>query len=143
MGKKVTFDVRSSDVEVVGHQQERLPTPPSSQDLAAENAKTTSLGTRAKKAKGPANSVAAKRNTATVEENSGPGAQLERELVIEADSADAGDAVPVSTPAAVQSRKRKAPPVTHDADAGAVAGMEEVRPKKEPATRRTRSARAG
>ncbi|KAK1067330.1 hypothetical protein LTR12_008772 [Friedmanniomyces endolithicus] len=144
LGKKVTFDVRSSDAEVVGHQQERLPTPPSSQDLAAENAKTTSLRTRAKKAKGPAtNSVAAKRNIATAEENSGPGAQLERELVIEADSADAGDAVPVSTPASLQSRKRKAPPVTHDADADAVAGMEEVRAKKEPATRRTRSARAG
>ncbi|KAK0893915.1 hypothetical protein LTR02_012562 [Friedmanniomyces endolithicus] len=145
-GKKVTFDVRSSDVdvEVAGHQQERLPTPPPSQDPAAEHAEATSVGARAKRAKGPATRPSeTKRITATAEENSGPGAQLERELVSEVDGAGASDALPVSTPPVLQSRKRKAPSLIHDADTDAAAGMEEVRAKKEPATRRTRSARAG
>ncbi|KAK0319792.1 hypothetical protein LTR82_009127 [Friedmanniomyces endolithicus] len=142
-GKKVNFDIRSSDVEVVGHQQERLPTPPPSQDPAAEHSKATSIGARAKRAKGPATRPSETKRIATAEENSGPGAQLERELVSEVDGAGASDSLPVSTPAVLQSRKRKAPPLTHDADADAAAGMEEVRAKKEPATRRTRSARAG
>jgi len=143
-GKKVTFDVWSSEVAEAGHQQERLPTPPPSQDLAAENANATSIGVRAKRAKGAAIiSSPAKRNVAPAEANSTPGAQLEHELQDDVDSAGAGDPVPVSTPASLQSRKRKAPPLTHDADADAAAGMEGVRAKKEPATRRTRSARAG
>ncbi|KAK0252168.1 hypothetical protein B0A54_08154 [Friedmanniomyces endolithicus] len=138
-GKKVSFDV---EVKEEGHQQERLLTPPSSQDPAAENAK--SIGAGAKRAKGAAIvSTPAKRYVVPVEANSTPGAQLEHELQDEVDGAGAVDPVPVSTPAVLQSRKRKVPPVTHDADADAAAGMESVRAKKEPATRRTRSARAG
>ncbi|TKA68826.1 hypothetical protein B0A55_08725 [Friedmanniomyces simplex] len=140
--KKVTFDVPSSEVEmeVKGESLDRLPTPPPNEDVT-EAAPEPSVKSTAKSraTRVPiTNSAATKRNSA-ITEAGGPNVHLNRELESEADGAS--DTLPAPA-AAVRSRKRKAPPLTQEADAAA--GMEEVgRAKKEAATRRTRSARAG